>query len=361
VALVAAAFVLGRIVALLLARLIERTARRLARPSADIVAKQLPEPIRWVVPAIAVDTALQLVPIHGPVVRALGHAVLIAIIWSVGWLGYRALKVVEGVARLRREATGVKVSEAVTRLRALRNVGAFVILLLAVASTLMTFDAVRNVGTAMLASAGVAGIVVGFAAQHTLGTVFTGIHLALAQPVRIDDFVVVEGESGYVEEITLTYVVVRLLDLRRVMVPVQYFIDKPFQNWTWKGRELVGSVDVRFDYTIPVDEIRAELERILGESKDWDGKLWKVQVTETGEWTLRVRLQMSAKDRSGAWDLECEVREKIIAWARRAHPDALPRLRSADGEPQRRTAAGLRARLSSREPRRRTPGVGRSA
>jgi small-conductance mechanosensitive channel len=325
------AFAVARVAALVSNRLIARAARWMATPTVDVIAKQLPAPLRWLLPAVAVDVALELVPIRGPVVRVLTHVVAIATICGVAWLGFRVLKILESVIRQRREAAGASMATVTTRLRALRNVGVFAILLVAIAASLMTFEAVRDLGTGVLASAGVAGIVVGFAAQHTLATVFAGIHIALAEPMRIGDFIVVEGESGYVEEIKLTYVIVRRLDLRRVVVPIQYLIDKPFENWTRKGEELVGAVEVHFDYTVPVDEIRAELARILHASEHWNGNVMRVQVTDAGEWTTRVRLQMSAKDRGTAWDLECEVREKIVAWAQRAHPDALPRLRSADG------------------------------
>jgi small-conductance mechanosensitive channel len=346
-----AAVVISRVVAYGLVWAMRRGAKRASSPALEVLAARLPEPLRWLLPAVALNAGIRLFPFEGPWVAATAHVVLIATMVCVGWLAYRMLKAAEEILRLHRTPESGHLPRAVaTRLRALRNVGGFVIALITVGLSLMTFPSVRNLGAGVLASAGVAGIVVGFAAQNTLATVFAGVHLAIAQPVRIDDFVVVEGEGGYVEELKLTYVVVRLLDLRRMVVPITYFIDRPFQNWTRKGSELLGSVELRFDYTVCVDEVRAELARVLEGSEHWDGKVSKVEVTEAGEWTMLVRLQVSAKDRQASWDLRCEVREKMIAWAQRTHPDTLPSFRAAVDGARRapRATQSLRAHLTSR-------------
>ena len=179
-----------------------------------------------------------------------------------------------------------------------------------------------------MASAGVAGIILGFAAQRTIGTILAGIQLAFTQPIRVDDVVIVENEWGRIEEITLTYVVVRIWDKRRLIVPITYFIEKPFQNWTRVSADLLGTVNLYLDYSVPVDEIRKECKRILEESGLWDGDAWCVQVTDTTAQTMVVRPLFSAKNSSDQWDLRCEVREKLIAFVREHYPDGLPRVRA---------------------------------
>jgi small-conductance mechanosensitive channel len=187
---------------------------------------------------------------------------------------------------------------------------------------------VRQFGTAIIASAGVAGIIVGFAAQKSIATLLAGFQIALTQPIRIDDVVIVENEWGRIEEITLTYVVVSIWDLRRLVLPITYFIEKPFQNWTRTSADILGTVFIHVDYSAPLDELRAELTRILEASPLWDRKVAVLQVTDAKERTLEVRALASARDASAAWDLRCEVREKLIAYLQKNHPGSLPRLRA---------------------------------
>ena len=179
----------------------------------------------------------------------------------------------------------------------------------------------------MLASAGIAGIILGFAAQKTLGNFIAGIQLAFAQPIRIDDVVIIENEWGWIEEISLTYVVVRIWDLRRLIVPVSYFIEKPFQNWTRISSDLLGTVFIYADYTIPVNEVREEMTRILNGSPRWDKKVNVLQVTNADNRTIELRALMSAADSPTAWDLRCEVREKLLEFLQKRYPESLPRVR----------------------------------
>ena len=192
---------------------------------------------------------------------------------------------------------------------------------------LMTFSAVRQIGVSILASAGILGVVLGFAAQKTLGNLIAGIQIALAQPIRLDDAVVVENEWGWIEEITLTYVVVRIWDLRRLVLPISYFIEKPFQNWTRNSADILGSVFIYADYTVPVEEVRAELGRILKESPHWDKKVNVLQVTDATEHTVKLRALMSAADSPTAWNLRCETREKLLEFLQKKYPQSLPRTR----------------------------------
>jgi small-conductance mechanosensitive channel len=216
-----------------------------------------------------------------------------------------------------------------TQVMVLRKLAVAVIVIFTIASMLMVFESVRQFGASILASAGIAGIIIGFAAQKSIATLLAGFQIALTQPIRVDDVVIVEGEWGRIEDITLTYVVVRIWDQRRLVVPITYFIEQPFQNWTRTSADILGTVFLQVDYTVPVDELRAELTRILQSSKYWDGKVNGLVVTDVKERTLEVRALASAADASLAWDLRCEVREKLVDFVRRTHPASLPRLRGA--------------------------------
>lgn len=215
-----------------------------------------------------------------------------------------------------------------TQVYVLKRVLLVVVALVAFASTLMVFDAVRQFGASILASAGIAGIILGFAAQRSLATLFAGFQIAFTQPIRLDDVVIVENEWGKVEEITLTYVVVRIWDQRRLVLPIQYFIEQPFQNWTRHSADILGTVFLYLDYHVPVDEIRAELDRIVKDNPKWDGVVKGVQVTDLTDRSMEVRILAGSPDSSAAWDLRCEIREKMVAYIGENHPEALPRLRA---------------------------------
>jgi len=215
-----------------------------------------------------------------------------------------------------------------TQVVVIRKVAVAIISLFTVASMLMVFEPVRQFGASILASAGIAGIVIGFAAQRSIATLLAGFQIAMTQPIRVDDVVIVEGEWGRIEEITLTYVVVRIWDLRRLVVPITHFIEHPFQNWTRQSAEIIGSVFIYADYTVPLDALRAELTRVLEGSTLWDRKVNVLQVTDVKERTLEIRALVSAADASAAWDLRCDVREKLLTFIRTRHPECLPRLRA---------------------------------
>lgn len=224
-----------------------------------------------------------------------------------------------------------------TQLRVLKRIVIILVGVIALATMLMTFPRVRQLGTTILASAGIIGIVVGMAAQRTIGTFIAGLQIAFTQPIRVDDVVIVENEWGRIEEITLTYVVVKIWDLRRLIVPITYFIEKPFQNWTRVTADILGTIFIYVDHTVPIDAVREELHRILKGSELWDGKVCVLQVTNTSERTVELRALVSAADASTAWSLRCEVREKLIEFIKKDYPQALPKLRaelsSRQGDP----------------------------
>jgi small-conductance mechanosensitive channel len=215
-----------------------------------------------------------------------------------------------------------------TQVTVLKKVTVAVIVVFTAASMLMVFDSVRQFGTSILASAGIAGVIVGFAAQRSIATLVAGFQIAMTQPIRIDDVVIVEGEWGRIEDITLTYVIVRIWDLRRLVVPITYFIEQPFQNWTRTSSSLLATVYLYTDYGVPLEPLRAELTRILEASTRWDRKVNVLQVTDAKERTIELRALASAADASLAWDLRCEVREKLIGFLQTHYPASLPRVRA---------------------------------
>ena len=203
--------------------------------------------------------------------------------------------------------------------------------LFTVASILMLFQEVRQFGTSILASAGVVGIILGFAAQKTISNLFAGFQIAMTQPIRLDDVVIVEGEWGRVEEITLTYVIIHIWDDRRLIVPLGYFIEKPFQNWTRASAQLLGSVFLWVDYTMPLDELRKALKEIIEPNPLWDKRFWNLQVTDATEKTMQIRVLATTADSSKGWDLRCDIREKLIAYIQKHHPQSLPQFRAQIG------------------------------
>ena len=218
--------------------------------------------------------------------------------------------------------------KVVTQVRVLRRTTNILIFIIAAASVLLTFDGVRQHGVSLFASAGVAGLAVGFAARPVLANLIAGVQIALTQPIRLEDVVIVEGEWGWIEEIGATYVVVRIWDWRRMVVPLSYFIEKPFENWTREGTSIIGAVTWHVDYSVPVETLRAKLIEFVESSSLWDGQVAKMHMTDANEKTIVVRGIMSARNSIATWELRCEIREKLIAWLQAEYPQALPRFRA---------------------------------
>lgn len=317
---------LGLIAHFVVFKILRKIARRTAGGIDDSLVKHCYQPIRWTVIVFVIRVALpEEIP---PVVNQVVSLLLIGV---VSWLLIKIASVLEDIVVQRFEVDvkdNLRARKVHTQLKVLKRIVVIVISLIALATMLMTFPKVKQLGTTILASAGIIGVVVGMAAQRTIGAFIAGLQIAFTQPIRVDDVVIVENEWGRIEEITLTYVVVRIWDLRRLIVPVSYFIEKPFQNWTRVTADILGTVFLYVDYSVPIDSVREQLGRVLKESQFWDGKVCVLQVTNTSERTVELRALMSAPDASTAWSLRCEVREKLVEFIRTKYPQALPRLRA---------------------------------
>ncbi len=260
----------------------------------------------------------------------LEHGLTIALIANFGWFFSRMLLATR-VTILRKynkeDRTNVHARMVHTQIDVIMKVFSFIVVILTLAMILLTFEGAAVVGESLLASAGVAGIILGFAAQKTIGNLFAGIQIAIAQPIRIEDSVIIEGEWGWIEEINLTYVVVRIWDLRRLVVPITHFTEQPFQNWTRNDAEIIGPVIIYTDYTVPIAEMREALKEIVQRTDHWNGRVCVLQMIDCREQTLELRALVSGRDAPGTWELRCFVREALVEWLREHHAYALPRTR----------------------------------
>ncbi|NVL89688.1 MAG: mechanosensitive ion channel [Desulfobacterales bacterium] len=305
----------------------------------DLLVKHCRGPARLIIPLLVIHFFLPFTRVSEGTLVFLTQVLSSLLIISVAWLVIKLTSVLEDFV-LNQYRIDVKdnlrARRIHTQIQVLRKVVIVVVGVLALATILMTFSKVRQLGISILASAGIIGIIVGIAAQRSIATLLAGVQIAITQPIRIDDVVIVENEWGRVEEITLTYVVVRIWDLRRLILPITYFLEKPFQNWTRVSAEILGTVFLYVDYTVPVQMVREELQRILQNSKLWDGRVCVLQVTNATERTVELRALMSAPDSSSAWGLRCEVREKLIEFVKNDYPDGLPKLRAEVQEPSKK-------------------------
>lgn len=271
-----------------------------------------------------------------PGITAARHLSALGLITALTWLSLRCVRAVEhGVEEMYPAGVpnNLQARRVQTQTKVLARSAMALILLVGLGAALMTLPMLRQIGTSLLASAGVAGLIVGLAAKPVLGNLLAGIQLALTQPIRLDDVVIVQNEWGQVEEITGTYVVVRLWDQRRMIVPLQWFIEHPFQNWTRASSEILGTVNLWVDYRMPLDPLRKEAERICHNAPEWDGRLCQIQVVDANDRAMQVRVLVSAGDAGRAWDLRCRMREGLIDFVQRQYLAYLPRVRAEVGEP----------------------------
>jgi small-conductance mechanosensitive channel len=323
-----AAIVIGLLAQWAAVALLKRLGRKRSGDIFDLLARHGGPPARFILPLLALSAALPWAPLTARFLRPTLHGVGLGLIAAIAWLAVALIDLLAEFIMLRHTqdvTMDLGFRRIRTQVQVLRHTLVVLIVIIAISIMLMTFPDIRHVGESLFASAGLAALVAGLAARSTLVSLIAGLQIALTQPIRLEDAVVVEGEWGWIEEITTTYVVVRVWDLRRLVVPLSYFIEKPFQNWTRNSQDLLGTVLLYTDYSVPVEEVRQELLRVLQSSGQWDKKAWALEVTNADQRTLELRALMSASDSSNAWNLRCYVREKLIAFLQQRYPQNLPR------------------------------------
>ena len=311
------------------AAIIWRLTRNL--PVSSAVARRCWRPSRFVLPVFALQAVWQAAADTLPLIEQIRHGNALLLLAGFTWLAQRA---VSGVAQGIVAQHPVDVEDNLnarrvhTQTRLLARTVSFMVVMAGLSLMLMTFPGARQLGTSLLASAGVIGIVAGIAARPVFSNLIAGLQLALAQPLRIDDVLIVKGEWGRVEEITGTYVVLKLWDQRRLIVPLQWFIENPFENWTRSNAQIIGTVFVWVDYRMPLEPLREAARRACEAAAEWDQRLCLLQVTEAGERSMQLRLLVTSANSSLNWDLRCKVREALIDFMQRDYPQYLPLMRA---------------------------------
>ncbi|MEC4679911.1 MAG: mechanosensitive ion channel domain-containing protein [Nitrospirota bacterium] len=329
--LVVLATIIGAATSAILLKIFARLAERTKYKLDDIIIKHMRRPVQYLLPVLLVYPLLGIATLPIDQEETISGILKVLTVMLLAWLATCAVRVVEeGVLRhfdasVKDNLTARRVH---TQIKLFRQVVLLIIMIITASVILMMFDQLRVIGVSLLASAGIAGMILGFSAQKVLGNLLAGIQIAITQPIRLGDVLIVENEWGWVEEITLTYVVVKIWDLRRLVIPISHFLEKPFQNWTRTSADILGTVFIYADYTIPIDKLREELTRILQATDLWDGKVNGLQVTDAKEHTLELRALMSAADSPKAWDLRCLVREKLVTFVQEHYPQCLPKFRT---------------------------------
>ncbi|MBX3364716.1 MAG: mechanosensitive ion channel [Phycisphaeraceae bacterium] len=315
---------------------LRRVARRTTNELDESLVTALGRPMQWLLPIVAALGVLRAQHFSDGlrglenVQVGLVHTAVLGVIATLTWTLTRLVRFGVGVMLRRYD---VSVSDNLQARRVHTQIGVItrivnaVIWIIGVSIGLMTFESIRHLGTSILASAGLAGLIVGLAAQRTIGNFLAGLQIALTQPICLDDVVVIEGEWGRVEEITSTYVVVKIWDDRRLIVPFSTIIERPFTNWTRRNSQILGTAFIYVDYTVPVEAVRQELLAFVAQHEKWDRRVCGLQVTDLRERTVELRALVSAADAGKAFDLRCAVREHMIGFLSRQFPGSLPRVR----------------------------------
>jgi small-conductance mechanosensitive channel len=334
IAVLVAAVVAALVLHWLVFAITERATKRTVSTIDESIVEHSRSPFRVLAPLAALFLATPLVAlpedVRVPFRYALGLGLVAAAAWVLAALTWIADDLfLDHLGE--HDPESVEARATLTQISILRRVLIAAIVLVAIAIMLLTLPGGAGVGASLLASLGVAGLVFGIAAGPVLSNLLAGVQIALTQPIRLDDVVVIEGEWGRIEEINTTYVVVRIWDLRRLVIPLSMVIQKPFENWTRQTTNLMGTVTIPADYSVDVEDVRAELHRILKGSDLWDGQSWGLQVTDATERTIMLRALLSAADSGALWDLRCLVRERLIGYLKSGQPGSLPRLRTDVG------------------------------
>lgn len=311
--------------------LLARIAIRTRSPVDDSLARRARAPTRWILFLLATFLVLPALRLSNAAEDVVQRVLVVALTGVIGWLALRLTHVLNDVVESKYDLAAldsVTARQTLTRVRILTRVLTAIIVTVTACLMLMAIPSIRQIGVTLFASAGIAGLVVGMAARPAISNLLAGIQLALTQPIRIEDAVTVEGQFGWIEEIRPTYVVVRVWDLRRLIVPISHFIEKPFENWTRGKTDALGAITVFVDYAVSIPTLREEALRVLKSSELWDGKVANVQVTDCRENSVEVRVLMSASSSGRLWDLRCFVREQLVEHLSRQQRDGLPRQRT---------------------------------
>ncbi|HEU4551971.1 MAG TPA: mechanosensitive ion channel domain-containing protein, partial [Chitinophaga sp.] len=331
--LAACALITGLIIKWLLALVLRRSAKAPAEEYSMIrsILKRLGRSVNFFLPVLVLDIVMPLMELRPKQMKVLSSTVEVLLIITFGYILIGVVKIFEDYIVHTydlRKADNLRERKIRTQLQFIRKIAVTVIILLIICAVLLSFDSLRKIGTGLLTGVGVGGIIVGFAAQRSLGNFLAGLQIAFTQPIRIDDVLIVENEWGRVEEITLTYVVVGIWDQRKLILPINYFIEKPFQNWTRTGSAILGTVFLYLDYTAPVEVLRKEFDRLVEDHPLWDKRVKVLQITNANENTMEVRMLISAVNSGQAFDLRCFLRERMIAFIQEKYPGCLPKTRA---------------------------------
>ncbi|MBG6235043.1 small-conductance mechanosensitive channel [Pedobacter sp. CAN_A7] len=325
-----AAIIIGLLLKFILKKMFLFFSRYWATFTLNVVVKYLNTAVGFFIPLVLLDSSLEFMKLDATAYLQLNRALEIALTINFCIILIKTIKILEESFfhsyDLNKE-DNLKERKLRTQLQFIRKFAISMILIVTAAIILLSFESMRKIGAGLLTGVGIGGIIIGFAAQKTLANLLAGFQIAFTQPIRIDDVVIVEGEWGRVEEITLTYVVVNIWDQRRLILPITYFIEKPFQNWTRVSADLLGTVFLYLDYNTPIPTLREELTKVLHVHPLWDKRVNVVQVTDNKEATIEVRFLMSARNSSQAFDLRCDVREHMLAFVRDHYPESLPKTR----------------------------------
>ncbi|WP_291855822.1 mechanosensitive ion channel family protein [Marinilabilia sp.] len=316
------------VVSLWLTRTLRKVIRRQLNTGLDNVFNLVKTPLKLLLVSIAISILNFYFQDYWNVET--NQLVFLLLVFIISWLGIAIIKSIKHFVLTgynMDNENNLKARKMHTQMRVFERIMIFLIVFISLAVALLSFEKIREIGLSLLASAGIAGLILGFAAQKSLSLLLAGFQIAITQPIRLEDAVIVEGEWGWIEEITLTYVVIRVWDKRRLVVPINYFIEKPFQNWTRHSADIMGTVFIYADYSFPVEKMREEMTRILPQIPEWDGKVNVLQVTNCTEKTMELRALVSASNSPRAWDLRVRLREELIAFMQREYPQCLPKAR----------------------------------
>jgi small-conductance mechanosensitive channel len=329
--MIIAGFALGLTISYIISWTLKYFGKKTQKIYLQSIRKNFGSPLKLLIPLISISIFLTFTKFSPQTMSIILQFIKILLIVSTAWLIIKLAYVIEDLVLFHYkidEKDNLKARKIYTQIQFFKRLFIVVIGVIALGVMLMSFNEVRQLGTTILASAGIIGIVLGFAAQRSIATFIAGLQIAITQPIRIDDVVIVENEWGRIEEITLTYVVIRIWDLRRLIVPITYFIEKPFQNWTRTSAQILGTVFLYVDYTVSVKRLRQELQSLLKRSDLWDGKVLNLQITNLTEKSVELRALMSAQNASDAWNLRCEIREGLLDFIHKFYPGSFPKVRA---------------------------------